>query len=116
MAGEDKAFLKLLPNPRVPSVLTPAEGQQHLGAGFATAPLHLQQAKGAQSESMGVVHRGRVVHTGQGGSNIRGIRYKGAMLDGEQVRRAAFKTSQCEQCKCSKLGAGGVMDDRQVLR
>lgn len=114
MAGEDKQLLKLLPKPRVPSVLTPVKGQQqHLCAGLATAPLYLQQqAKGAQSKNVGIIHRGMVVHRGQGGSNIRGIRYKDAMLDGEQIRTAAFKSNQCKQCKCSKLRAGGVMTGR----
>lgn len=55
---EDKAFLKLLPKPGVPCMLTPAEAQQqHLGAGFATAPLHLQPAKAAQRETVGIIHR-----------------------------------------------------------
>lgn len=40
------------------------------------------------------------------------IKYKDAVLDGEQIRTAAFKTNQHKQCKCSKLGAGGVMTGR----
>lgn len=105
MAGEDKEFPKLLPNPRAPSVLPPAEGQEeHLGAGCATAPPHLQQAKAAQSRSLGSSHRARVGLRGQGGSNTRGIRHKDARLDGEQSRRALSKPVNVNRANAPNLG------------
>lgn len=57
------------------------------------------------------------MHRGQGGSKTRGTRYREVALDGEQIRRAAFKKKQSvNNVNALKLGqGGGGSDNRQVL-
>lgn len=48
-----------------------------------------------------------MVHKGQGGSRTRGIRYREAALDGEQIRRVAFKNKlSVNSVNALKLGQG----------
>lgn len=86
-----------------------------LEAGVAIGPLHLYQgAQGASSKHMGVIHREKMVHGRQGDSRSRAIRCREAVLDGEQMGRAAFKSKQSVKgVKALRLG-WGVQQQRGI--